>query len=1129
MNYSSEDGSSILNKGNDNEDSVNNTSDRVAPESIKQDYTLLERFHEDALQQVGHGKVQWILFLVCGLVMAADLSELLAVIMSAKSAQFEFCVDDSQKSWLVGATLMGMGVGAIFWGFVGDRVGRRRALIYCLGVGSIFGGASVIMPTEGTFITARIFSGVGLGGCLPLAVTYFAEFIQEKRRRLAISLLFLFWPVGAGLTLLSTWFILPENGFHLSEELKEHFSAWRRLLLAAAAPTLVSLVALIFMPEAPLTLMKNGRDAESLNVYKRIHKCNRGSRATFCFSEIEIPAIHPGPFSSPSNVLGDLSRAIERIWASFLALWTENRRKLTLRLTFIWFFASMGSGALSSWALSQQATLRDWTFDNKAKFIENESFNHSNISSDLINVRYQYSQFEDVSIQNVMMNHVKFENCTFQQVNFTNVKASYVLFIHSELTDCFFLDTDLGRSNFQNCRLENITYAGLNPTCHLIPDFNMQLSSDMIDSGLPVLGIFFGTLLAAILMTMFSRSILTVIVLFIATLVSIGLAIWPLDATWTLVGHTISNAMIAAMWSALVTTYDKYPFWIRGGALGFCCAGGRIGSFFGVGLFGTTLHGITSDDIMALLLGYFRNKISTRWILFRSQISTRIFTHPSLQVPLMFWTDHDCYLLMELARASPEIIDNLPRLEVASDPSSTDFFYERLKDIAQTAKMEQAIGGGNYAVIRKFPEDISQKLPMPSHAPGQQSWKRQCSSSGPDSLRNATMCGLKQNYWPTTQNRLVRSTNSAFLPTFAPVPSVYSINETVGTELSGAPKPPPLSEDFLKSQDEFFMAPPRKIPSNSSISNWTELEYIPPQPATSLFTSSLKVNLDNDSNWMPSSNSLQSSNTGSSTQSSNGWTRSNSTHTVDNSMTAEFMQRGSTSSSCCVQGRYWPKQMHPKDCNNYEAQAPKMGQVYPTFVRSTKPTTACKNNYHCRVHNDDSSESNSPPSTPKENYLCVFCKGNNEPEAIYKSHPLRLNNIVICPSLRNYTCCICKATGDNAHTIKYCPFNKRGFFATRSHEKCNSNNNSRIKMKVQIIEEMNGNSRSPTSEQGQECELFHQRNFQPISMIYDGSPEIDDDNIDMETNHCLDDSSDEDYEKLIISVEKPSGCRYSRC
>jgi len=38
--------------------------------------------------------------------------------------------------------------------------------------------------------------------------------------------------------------------------------------VAALAPSLLSLIALIFMPEGPLNLMQNGRDAESLGVYK---------------------------------------------------------------------------------------------------------------------------------------------------------------------------------------------------------------------------------------------------------------------------------------------------------------------------------------------------------------------------------------------------------------------------------------------------------------------------------------------------------------------------------------------------------------------------------------------------------------------------------------------------------------------------------------------------------------------------------------------------------------------------------------------------------------------------------------------------------------------------------------------
>jgi len=40
------------------------------------------------------------------------------------------------------------------------------------------------------------------------------------------------------------------------------------------------------------------------------------------------------------------------------------------------------------------------------------------------------------------------------------------------------------------------------------------------------------------------------------------------------------------------------------------------------------------------------------------------------------------------------------------------------------------------------------------------------------------------------------------------------------------------------------------------------------------------------------------------------------------------------------------------------------------------------------------------PEEEKRTYLCVFCKGNDEPPAVYKSHPIRINGIVACPHLR---------------------------------------------------------------------------------------------------------------------------------
>ena len=56
---------------------------------------------------------------------------------------------------------------------------------------------------------------------------------------------------------------------------------------------------------------------------------------------------------------------------------------------------------------------------------------------------------------------------------------------------------------------------------------------------------------------------------------------------------------------------------------------------------------------------------------------------------------------------------------------------------------------------------------------------------------------------------------------------------------------------------------------------------------------------------------------------------------------------------------------------------------------------------------------------------CVFCKNNGEEEYFYNNHVLKSDNgIIVCPVLRAYQCPICHASGDYAHTIKYCPLGK---------------------------------------------------------------------------------------------------------
>ena len=64
-------------------------------------------------------------------------------------------------------------------------------------------------------------------------------------------------------------------------------------------------------------------------------------------------------------------------------------------------------------------------------------------------------------------------------------------------------------------------------------------------------------------------------------------------------------------------------------------------------------------------------------------------------------------------------------------------------------------------------------------------------------------------------------------------------------------------------------------------------------------------------------------------------------------------------------------------------------------------------------------------SSKPEPKICVFCRNNGAPEEVYGSHILKtVDGRVLCPILRAYTCPLCSANGDNAHTIKYCPLSK---------------------------------------------------------------------------------------------------------
>ncbi|CAD5120690.1 DgyrCDS9254 [Dimorphilus gyrociliatus] len=62
-------------------------------------------------------------------------------------------------------------------------------------------------------------------------------------------------------------------------------------------------------------------------------------------------------------------------------------------------------------------------------------------------------------------------------------------------------------------------------------------------------------------------------------------------------------------------------------------------------------------------------------------------------------------------------------------------------------------------------------------------------------------------------------------------------------------------------------------------------------------------------------------------------------------------------------------------------------------------------------------------------FNCGFCRKNNINNPSFQTHPLKDEEFrVLCPMLRAYICPICLARGDNAHTLKYCPYAVKPWF-----------------------------------------------------------------------------------------------------
>ncbi len=152
--------------------------------------------------------------------------------------QKDWGLTPQQMGWIGSVNSLGMAVGALMFGMMADRIGRKKVFMITLLLFSVASGVSAFSTTLAVFLILRFFVGMGLGGELPVATTLVSELVPAESRGRTVVLLESFWAVGWLLAALISYFVIPEYG-------------WEVALILGALPAFYVLYLRRNLPDSP--------------------------------------------------------------------------------------------------------------------------------------------------------------------------------------------------------------------------------------------------------------------------------------------------------------------------------------------------------------------------------------------------------------------------------------------------------------------------------------------------------------------------------------------------------------------------------------------------------------------------------------------------------------------------------------------------------------------------------------------------------------------------------------------------------------------------------------------------------------------------------------------------------------
>ncbi|MBW9064712.1 aromatic acid/H+ symport family MFS transporter [Rhizobium herbae] len=211
----------------------------------------------EAIDNKPFGGFQWLVVGLCALLLIVDGYDVFVAGTVLPTLIAEWGLSKPQAGALQAWALFGMMFGALFFGPLADRIGRKKGIA----ISFVLFTASTLLTgfasSPGEFKIFRFVAGLGCGGLMPNAVALMNEYAPKRLRGTMVALMFSGYSVGGMVAASLGIGLIPQFG-------------WKPMFFVAALPLLILPVILWKLPESLGFLIRQGEQQKAKQLYAKI-------------------------------------------------------------------------------------------------------------------------------------------------------------------------------------------------------------------------------------------------------------------------------------------------------------------------------------------------------------------------------------------------------------------------------------------------------------------------------------------------------------------------------------------------------------------------------------------------------------------------------------------------------------------------------------------------------------------------------------------------------------------------------------------------------------------------------------------------------------------------------------------